>query len=122
MSLEKLSEERMVLIDRLRDHGVFMSNTSSIRRGTGVALPKRRPPLSKNRSLQDYVPCQFCRQLFSKSHVACHQGKCKQRCHEEQSVPKRNRGMRAANLLMLPVGPETSEGFRKHILGKMCGD
>lgn len=120
MLLNKHSTERKKLIQQLQNCGSFIRNTTAIKEGQGVIVPKRRIQNNAKKDIRNYLPCTSCYQMFSVRYLSRHKSKCLFKSYNE--FPKRNRSLRAQSYLMLPVGYNVSERFKECILSKMSGD
>lgn len=118
LSFDKKSKNRKILILELQNRGTYAHNLNIFRTGKGQLIPKRRPHDPKH--VKDFIPCQFCYQLFKKKFLHLHQRKCTFKKYTE--MRKKGRSSIATNSLLIPVGPKVSSQFRDKILSRMNGD
>lgn len=65
MALQKGSDERKQLADEIRKRGNFLCNLEA----EESIKPVRRPNIFKPTDASQYLPCQYCYELFKKPYL-----------------------------------------------------
>lgn len=102
LSLDKGSAERKKILQQVQNRGTFLWNSNIIKEGEGSIMLKRRARPEKDKSIKDFLPCEFCYQMISTNYLYRHSKICifKPSLNQQSSI-KRNRGLRSSNFLQI---------------------
>ncbi|XP_046567970.1 uncharacterized protein LOC124276367 [Haliotis rubra] len=78
LCLAKKSRERKEALSVLLREGDFAHNYDVFHKEQGVVLPKYRSREGENKSINHYLPCEFCRAFVIKTSLRKHQKTCSQ--------------------------------------------
>lgn len=119
-SKPKRSEQRALLLEKLRLKGNYKHNCSVIKCGSGEIIPVRSP--SSPVDPADYVPCLFCLGFFFKKELWRHCKTCKFATKKERRLSRRGRKVISQSMMLLPSEAGCSEGLKNNIFASMNPD
>jgi len=118
MMQAKMSQERKLQLELVRNLGDYKHNCDGRSKGEGEIIPWRSPP--EHVAAEDYIPCPDCFAFFQQKLLWRH--------HKECAFCKRSdkkhvfRSLKSEAELLLPSTHEVSRGLQERVLAMMNRD
>lgn len=120
LSFPKQSKERRDIWQKIRNDGDWNYNFQVFNEGKGMLIPKYRMSSSKSKPVSMYIPCTFCKGMYSKRCLNDHRKSCSF-IAGEKSRGKRNQAVKEG-LLLLPIPKGITESFFTDVMSIMDRD